>query len=88
MIYLRRILAGHIRNPNMAGALVCALGCESNNIDAFFEETGLTPGPMLRRLVIQEAGGAHRAVKVGITQVEACSRRPTNAGGSQCPSVI
>lgn len=81
--YLRRILAGHIRNPNMAGALVCALGCESNNIDAFFEETGLTPGPMLRRLVIQEAGGARRAVEAGITQVEAmlpaanqCRRQP------------
>lgn len=70
MIYLRRILAGHIRNPNMAGALVCALGCESNNIDAFFAEAGLTPGPMLGRLVIQEAGGARRAVEAGIAMVE------------------
>ena len=83
MTYLRRILAGHVRNPNMAGALVCALGCESNNIDAFFAESGLTPGPMLGRLVIQEAGGARRAVEAGIAMVEAmlpaanqCRRQP------------
>lgn len=83
MRYLRRILAGHIRNPNMAGALVCALGCESNNIDAFFQKSGLTPGPMLGRLVIQEAGGARRAVEAGIAMVEAmlpaadqCRREP------------
>lgn len=83
MIFLRRVLGGHIKNPNMAGALVCALGCESNNIDAFFQEAGLTPGPMLGRLVIQEAGGARKAVAQGIAMVEAmlpyaeqCRRQP------------
>lgn len=70
MTYLRRILAGHIRNANMAGAVVCALGCESNNIDAFFQETGLIPGPILHRLVIQEVGGGRKAVQAGIAMVE------------------
>lgn len=68
---LRRVIAGHIRNPNMAGALLCALGCESNNIDALLDGAGLTPGPMLGRLVIQEAGGSRKSVEQGIAMVEA-----------------
>lgn len=71
MTFLRRVLGGHVKNPNMAGALVCALGCESNNIDGFFQEAGLTEGPMLGRLVIQEEGGARKAVTRGIAMVEA-----------------
>lgn len=71
MTYLRRVMGGHIKNPNIAGALVCALGCESNNIDAFFQEADLTPGPMLGRLVIQEAGGSRKSVAQGIAMVEA-----------------
>lgn len=71
MTFLRRVLGGHVKNPNMAGALVCALGCESNNIDGFFQEAGLTEGPMLGRLVIQEEGGARKAVARGIAMVEA-----------------
>lgn len=70
MKFLRRVLAGHIRNPNMAGAVVCALGCESNNIDAFFKEAGLELGLMLKRLVIQEEGGSRKSVERGIALVE------------------
>ena len=71
MTFLRRLIGGHIKNPNMAGAVLCSLGCESNNIDACLEENGLTPGPMLGRLVIQEAGGSRKAVAQGIAMVEA-----------------
>lgn len=71
MTYLRRVLAGHIRNPNTAGAVVCALGCESNNIDAFFQECGLEEDPMLHRLTIQEQGGARKAVEAGIAMGKA-----------------
>jgi len=71
MTFLRRVLGGHIKNPNIAGAVVCALGCESNNIDAFFEEAGLVPGPLLGRLVIQEEGGARKSVERGVELVEA-----------------
>ena len=69
MTYLRRVIAGHIRNPNMAGALVCALGCENNNIDAFFEAEGFVEGPMLHKLTIQDMG-APEAVRRGIAIVE------------------
>lgn len=69
MTYLRRVIAGHIRNPNMAGVLVCALGCENNNIDAFFEAEGFVEGPMLHKLTIQDMG-APEAVRRGIAIVE------------------
>ena len=70
MTYLRRVIAGHIRNPNMAGALVCALGCENNNIDVFFEAEGFVEGPMLHKLTIQDMG-APEAVRRGIAIVGA-----------------
>lgn len=69
MTYLRRVIAGHIRNPNMAGVLVCALGCENNNIDAFFEAEDFVEGPMLHKLTIQDMG-APEAVRRGIAIVE------------------
>lgn len=69
MTYLRRVIAGHIRNPNIAGALVCALGCENNNVDEFFQAENLREGAMLHKLVIQETGLA-RAVEVGIQLVQ------------------
>ena len=85
LTYLRRVLGGHVKNPNMAGALVCSLGCETNNIDGFFQEARLTPGPMLGRLVIQEEGGSRKAVARGIAMVEAmlplaeqCRRQPVS----------
>lgn len=55
--------------PNMAGVLVCALGCENNNIDAFFEAEGFVEGPMLHKLTIQDMG-APEAVRRGIAIVE------------------
>ena len=85
LTYLRRVLGGHVKNPNMAGALVCSLGCETNNIDGFFQEARLPPGPMLGRLVIQEEGGSRKAVARGIAMVEAmlplaeqCRRQPVS----------
>ena len=47
MDLLRRTLAGYIGHPNVAGALVCSLGCERNNLARFFEEQSLATGKML-----------------------------------------
>lgn len=69
MTFLRRAIAGHIKNPNVAGALVCALGCENNNIDAFFENEHLEENSLLRKLTIQDMGAAN-AVKFGIDAIE------------------
>jgi altronate hydrolase len=70
MNLLRRTIAGTIRNPNIAGAVVIALGCERNNIRAFFEQERLEVGPMLHMLVMQEIGGTANAIAAGITAVE------------------
>lgn len=69
MNLLRRTISGHCVNPNVAGAVVCALGCERNNIDVMFEQENLREGPMLRRLVMQEVGGTQKAIELGINWV-------------------
>lgn len=69
MDLLRRTIAGTIRNPNIGGALVIALGCERNNIDGFLEQEKLLPGPRLKRLVMQELGGTHNTIEAGIALV-------------------
>lgn len=69
MDLLRRTISGTVANPNVAGALVCALGCERNNIDAMFEQEHMVQGPMLRRLVMQEIGGTRKSVELGIKWV-------------------
>ncbi|WP_322021621.1 MULTISPECIES: UxaA family hydrolase [unclassified Burkholderia] len=70
MDLLRRTLGGSIRNPNLAGAVVMALGCERNNIYGFLEQEGLEPGPMLKTVVLQEVGGTRGAIDGGIAAVE------------------
>lgn len=94
MNYLRRVIAGHIENPNFAGALVCALGCENNNIDEFFKKESWTENRMLRKLTIQDHGAA-KSVELGIQMIEEmlpaanrCHRETVSAGhlkiGLQC----
>lgn len=68
MEYLRRAIAGHIRNANFYGSVVCALGCERNQIDEFFAAEQLQPGERLQKLIIQDYGSAG-AVRKGIAMV-------------------
>ncbi|KAF1049371.1 UxaA family hydrolase [Xylophilus sp.] len=70
MDLLRRTIAGTIRNPNIAGALVIALGCERNNIRGFFQQEGLEVGPLLHMVVLQEVGGTANAIEAGIAAVQ------------------
>lgn len=65
MDLLRRTIAGHIRHPNTAGALVIALGCERNNIWSFLEQEKLMVGPKLQTLVIQDSGGMLETIAKG-----------------------
>ncbi len=67
---LRRTIAGYVRNPNMGGAVIVALGCERNNIDLLFETQKLTPSTLLGKLTIQEVGGTRKAIDAGIRMVE------------------
>lgn len=65
MDLLRRTLAGYIRHPNTAGALVCSLGCERNNLGVFMEEQSLATGKMLHTVTMQHAGGTAAAIEEG-----------------------
>lgn len=69
MDMLRRTLGGYVRHPNFAGLLIVGLGCEDNQIDAMLADQHLMPGPMLRTLSIQEAGGTRAAIAAGISEV-------------------
>nr|WP_315591568.1 UxaA family hydrolase [uncultured Cupriavidus sp.] len=71
MDLLRRTLGGSIRNPNVAGAVVLALGCDRNNIYAFLEQEELVEGPMLHAVVLQEVGGTANAIDAGVKAIEA-----------------
>ncbi|MGO4155523.1 UxaA family hydrolase [Cupriavidus sp. YAF13] len=70
MDLLRRTLSGTIRHPNIAGALVIALGCERNNIYGFLEQEQLAVGPALKTLVMQEIGGTANTIEAGIAIVQ------------------
>lgn len=70
MDLLRRTIAGTIRNPNIAAALVIALGCERNNIYGFLEQEKLLVGPRLKTLVMQEIGGTKNTIDAGIALVQ------------------
>jgi altronate hydrolase len=66
MEILRRTLAGYATHPNVAGVLVVGLGCEDNQIDGFLAAAGLSQTPLLRTLVIQEAGGSLATIEAGV----------------------
>lgn len=66
MALLRRTLAGYMRHPNIAGALVIGFGQDHNPLPEFLAATGLEAGPMLRTLNVQEAGGTKKAIEAGV----------------------
>lgn len=95
MALLHRTLAGYIQHPNIAGALICSLGCERNNLPRFFHDTALDTGTMLRSIHMQDIGGTASAVRAGIDHVmdmlqvaNTCKRSPQSAEhitiGLQC----
>ncbi len=62
---LQRTLAGYARHPNVSGVLIVGLGCEANQIPDWLAREGLSAGPTLRTMTIQEAGGTARAIEQG-----------------------
>ena len=70
---LERTLAGYARHPNVAGYILCGLGCETNQALTMIQNTGLlslgtpTQNPVV--VTIQEEGGVTRAVERGIREI-------------------
>ena len=67
---LRRALHGYVTHPNFAAVLLVGLGCETNQLQEFLDETGLKTGPRLRALNIQDQGAA-ATVREGVAWVKA-----------------
>jgi len=86
MDLLRRTLAGYIRHPNMAGALVCSLGCERNNLARFFEEQSLATGKMLKTVMMQEAGGTAAAIEAGKAAIREMLTEANQVRREPCPA--
>ena len=60
---LTRTLSGYARHPNFGAILMIGLGCETNQISLITDKYGLTEGPLLRTMTIQELGGTRRTVE-------------------------
>ncbi len=67
---LRRTIAGYVRHPNLAGALIVGLGCERNQVADLVDSQQLQPGALMRTLVMQDSGGTRASVNAGIAAVE------------------
>ncbi|MEZ5910322.1 MAG: altronate dehydratase family protein [Hyphomicrobiaceae bacterium] len=70
MALLNRTLAGYIRHPNVAAALVVGLGCERCQIHGLFAQEKLETSARLRHLVMQEQGGTRKTIEAGIAIVK------------------
>ncbi|HUN48731.1 MAG TPA: altronate dehydratase family protein [Stellaceae bacterium] len=71
MDLLRRTIGGYARHPNFAGILILGLGCEANQIGGLMRAEGLTEGPLLQTMSIQEAGGTVKTVREGVARLKA-----------------
>jgi len=69
MRVLRRTLGGYVRHPNIAGALVLALGDEENALEELLADQGLEIGPRLATLKMNELGGTKKTIEAGIEVV-------------------
>jgi altronate hydrolase len=72
---LQRTLAGYARHANVAGYIVCGLGCEVNQAVDMIQHTGLislgTPKPQPTVVTIQTEGGVTKAVERGVREIAA-----------------
>jgi altronate hydrolase len=71
MQLLRRTMAGYIRHPNLAAAMVIGLGCERNQIKGLLEQEELAASPHLHTFIMQETGGTRQTIQAGIDAVRA-----------------
>ena len=67
---LRRTIAGYARHVNFAGILIIGLGCEANQMGALIFTQGLTEGPLLHTMTIQDSGGTVKSVAEGVRIVK------------------
>jgi altronate hydrolase len=67
---LQRSLAGYARHPNFWGVLFVGLGCEVNQLELMFANTGLETSSRLHAFTIQETGGTEQTINRGVDMIE------------------
>lgn len=72
--FLERSIWGYARNPNIAGALIIGLGCETNQISSLMKKHALEETDTFRVFNIQNAGGTRKSIEKAIAQVEAVAK--------------
>jgi len=70
MDLLRRTIGGYARHANFAGVLILGLGCEANQIGGLMAAEGLSAGPFLETMTIQETGGTAKTVREGVARLK------------------
>lgn len=68
---LRRTMAGYARHPNFFAVQVVGLGCEANQLNNLLSVHQLKRSDKLAAYTIQEKGGTMKAVREGISRIEA-----------------
>lgn len=68
---LRRTIAGTAGHANIGGALIVGLGCERNQVADMMASQGMSIGPLLQSLVMQDTGGTRATIAQGVAAVEA-----------------
>lgn len=87
---LERTLAGYARHANVAGYIICGLGCEVNQASTMIEKTGLVsigarqPAPPV--VTIQREGGVTKAVERGIREIAAMLPQANSARRETVPA--
>jgi len=66
---LTRVIAGYVSHPNVGGAILIGLGCETNQIPALMAEHGLVEGPTLRAMTVQDTGGTRTTINAAIAAI-------------------
>lgn len=67
--FLERSIWGYACNPNIAGALLIGLGCETNQISSLLKRYNISEGPNFRVFNIQNVGGTRASIERAIEQV-------------------
>jgi altronate hydrolase len=68
---LRRTQWGYATHPNLAGALMVGLGCETFQIDRMKKEYNLVEGDHFQTMTIQATGGTRKTIEEGIERIKA-----------------
>ncbi len=68
---LRRTQWGYATHPNLAGALMVGLGCETFQIDRMKQEYNLVEGDHFQTMTIQATGGTRKTIEEGVERIKA-----------------